>query len=102
MKLYALAMSAQAIASWFFLRGLAFIYLIAFASLLPQALGLWGEHGVLPIANLLPAARQVYGNSAYIHLPSLFWFRSTDFVLLALAWLGILVSLLALFGFAQG
>ena len=31
-----------------FLRGLALVYFIAFASLIPQILGLIGEHGIVP------------------------------------------------------
>jgi hypothetical protein len=37
-----------------FLRGLALVYFIAFASLIPQILGLIGEHGILPAIELAP------------------------------------------------
>jgi hypothetical protein len=57
----------------FFLRGLAVIYLIAFASLLPQITGLIGSNGILPAGH-------------------------SDALLLAIAWSGIACSVLLLVG----
>jgi hypothetical protein len=37
-----------------FLRGLALVYFIAFASLIPQILGLIGEHGIVPVIETVP------------------------------------------------
>jgi hypothetical protein len=91
-----------ALASWLFLRGLAVVYLMAFVSLLPQALGLWGSGGILPITMFLSSAERALGFSAYWHFPTVFWLRSGDTWLIAFIWLGILSSLLALIGFAQG
>ena len=47
------------------LRGLAIIYLIAFASLLPQVHGLIGSHGILPAHDYLQSLYTDYGRGAY-------------------------------------
>ena len=91
-----------ALAAWIFLRGLALIYLMAFVSLLPQALGLWGSGGIMPISMFLSSAERALGYGAYWHFPTLFWARWTDSFLLTCIWLGILSSLLAFIGVAQG
>jgi hypothetical protein len=64
-----------------FLRGLAVIYLIAFASLLPQIDGLIGVHGVLPARDYLENIHSEYGASAYVLFPTLAWLNSSDLFL---------------------
>jgi predicted DCC family thiol-disulfide oxidoreductase YuxK len=84
--------------SWLFLRLLGAIYLIAFASFGVQAAGLIGSHGILPVAEFLPAVRQYLGASAYWSAPTVLWFGSTDACLKAV-WLGgVLLSLAVLLG----
>jgi hypothetical protein len=61
-----------------FLRSLGCVYLIAFLSLWMQLDGLIGEHGILPIAEYLPAAREHFGDNAPFILPTLCWFNSSD------------------------
>lgn len=95
-------MESYAIASWIFLRGISIVYLIAFATLLNQALGLWGSQGILPASQFLSAVQSALGAKGYWYVPTVFWFKSSDAALLAVLWLGILASLLALLGVAQG
>ena len=50
---------------WVSLRLLGVTYLLAFASLTPQVLGLVGTEGLLPIGDFLDRAREFYGEQAY-------------------------------------
>lgn len=81
-----------------FLRGLAVIYLIAFASLLPQMSGLIGSHGILPAQNYLETVRSEYGSSSYGLFPTLAWLNSSDRFLIAMVWSGIALSILLIVG----
>jgi len=78
-----------AIAAGLFLRGLGLVYAIAFASLGSQALGLYGAHGILPVAHLLAAVRERAGASAPFYVPTLFWLGAGDPVLAATCWIGV-------------
>src|SRR5262245_6763984 len=80
-----------------FLRGLAVIYLIAFATLLPQMSGLIGSNGILPAHEYLQNIRADYGSEAYVLFPTLAWFNSSDVFLKAIGWLGIGFALLLFF-----
>ena len=80
---------------WLFLRLLALVYLIAFASLAPQLRGLVGEQGLLPAADLLDRAGEFYGAAAYYEFPTLAWLGPGDAGLLAICWAGILLALAA-------
>jgi len=81
-----------------FIKLLAIVYLMAFASLWPQIVGLVGANGVSPAAETLTAMRADYGWHAYLDVPSLFWFAKTDGALKALCGLGCCAALLLLFG----
>jgi hypothetical protein len=76
-----------------FLRGLALIYLIAFASLLPQMSGLIGAHGILPAHDYLETVRSDYGSSSYTLFPTLAWIDSSDIFIKGLIWAGVAFSL---------
>lgn len=91
-----------ALSSWFFARALGLIYVVAFVSLAVQAKGLWGERGILPIGGLFKAVEKETSVERYVHFPSLFWFDSSDKVIVGAAWVGAVAALLAVFGFAQG
>jgi hypothetical protein len=82
-----------------FLRGLAVIYLIAFASLLPQIDGLIGSNGILPAHDYLQNVHSEFGARAYTLLPTLAWLNSSDVFLHAMVWAGIVLSLLLFIGF---
>ncbi len=81
-----------------FLRGIAAIYLIAFASLLPQIDGLIGSHGILPANHYLEAVHSEYGSGGYLLFPTLAWLNSSDVFLHAMVWAGIALSLALLAG----
>src|SRR4051812_50229672 len=59
--------------TWLFLRALAVIHLIAFASFWVQLDGLVGPHGLLPAQAYLDAVRDHYGPASYRLLPTLCW-----------------------------
>jgi predicted DCC family thiol-disulfide oxidoreductase YuxK len=82
-----------------FLRSLGGIYLIAFLSLWTQVDGLIGEHGILPIAEYLPAVREQIGGTAPFLLPTLCWLNSSDAFLHFLCGAGAVISILLIAGF---
>lgn len=88
------------IARRLFIVGIALVYAIAFGSLLPQILGLVGEHGIVPIADRLPALRDQIGERAFVHVPTLLWFDASDFVLRVSVGVGFAASLLLALGIA--
>ena len=83
-----------------FLRLLGFVYFAAFLSLAVQVIPLLGHTGLLPVDTFLS---HFPGSSMdnFIRLPSLFWFHISDSLLLSLAWVGVMLSLLVLLGFAN-
>jgi lipase maturation factor 1 len=83
-----------------FLRSLGGIYLIAFLSLRFQVDGLIGENGILPIGQYLGAVREQVGSDAYLALPTLCWFDSSNATLHLLCGAGAVVSVLLMLGLA--
>jgi predicted DCC family thiol-disulfide oxidoreductase YuxK/uncharacterized membrane protein YphA (DoxX/SURF4 family) len=88
-----------------FLRGLALIYLIAFASLLAQIPGLAGSHGIVPVQSLMEtlqtaAARDHIGLARFHAVPTLAWWNASDAALNWQCAAGVGLSLLLLFGIA--
>ncbi len=80
-----------------FIRLMGVVYLIAFASLAVQVVGLVGKNGITPIAEYLPRVYEKLGTDAYWSLPTLCWFDATDEFLKFLCWGGVgLASLLVL------
>ena len=73
-----------------FVRLLGLVYLIAFASLWPQIVGLIGSNGISPAGQTLVAMRADYGWRAYLDVPSLFWLSQSDATLKAFARLAAL------------
>ncbi len=93
-------MSDFQLSRWVFLRLLGFIYLLAFASLTPQIIGLVGVDGLLPATEYLERAKEFYGAQAYTALPTLGWLSASDGALLGLCWGGIALSAVAIVGVA--
>jgi len=87
------------ISRWLFFRFLGVISLIAFVSLWSQVMGLVGEEGILPAAPFLKAVANQYGPERFYLLPTLFWFGASDVVIHIFCGLGVLASLLLLYGF---
>jgi hypothetical protein len=86
-----------------FLRFLGGIYLVAFSSLSQQVLPLLGRDGLLPIPWFLKNYAADHGGAfnGFLKLPSIFWLGAPDVLLLAGAYLGALLALLVLLGFAN-
>ena len=81
------------IARWLWLRALGIVYFSAFFALLFQVKGLIGTHGILPAVDLLTEAQQA-GALRFWYVPSLLWISSSDHMLMALMWAGLIASLL--------
>lgn len=81
---------------WLFLRGLALIYLAAFASMAVQIEGLVGSEGILPAAEWLAAQKAALGGGRYWRQPTLFWLGISDGMLLASCYAGLAAALLLL------
>src|SRR5277367_6745469 len=80
------------VARWLFLRALGLIYLSAFFALLFQARGLIGLQGILPAAEYLQTMRPL-GVLRFWYAPTLLWFSSSDRLLMALCWIGLIASI---------
>jgi hypothetical protein len=75
---------------WIFLRALGSIYFSAFYSLLLQIRGLNGPNGILPAKEFLTRVAQVFpGLQKFWFAPTLLWWSSGDFALIALCWAGL-------------
>jgi hypothetical protein len=82
-------------------RGLGVIDAVAFWASWRQMDGLIGSHGLLPSAQFLSRIRALLGTSAFVELPTLFWFGCSDTAMHALCLLGLALSLAAAAGFAN-
>ena len=91
-----------AYSTWIFNRAISLVYLIAFLSLVFQAKGLWGSHGILPIAQFKKAVEERVEPSDYIKVPGIFWLSTSDDMIEGVAITGVVAATLALIGFAQG
>lgn len=87
---------------WLFLRLLAAIYLIAFASLAVQITGLIGAHGILPIGGYLAAVSRALGARGYWSMPTVFWIAHGDAFLNGVCLAGVAISLVLIPGFLKG
>jgi hypothetical protein len=89
-------------ARWsFFLRALAGVFAVAFASLAVQITGLVGEGGISPAAELLRVVREQFGVERFVLIPTLFWVDASEGTLVGAAWAGVLVAGLAVMGWAN-
>jgi len=86
-----------------FLRFLGFIYFFAFLSLVRQIVPLIGNQGLLPAANFLQnfSSQYIWKISAFLKLPSVFWFHLSDNTLQTLAVIGLILAFIVLIGFAN-
>ncbi|HYC57185.1 MAG TPA: lipase maturation factor family protein [Candidatus Binatia bacterium] len=84
---------------WLLSRGVALVYLVAFASLAVQIQGLYGSDGILPISSYLEWLRGRGGPEVWQSYPSLLWLGHGDAALAAFCWSGIFASLAWLAGF---
>jgi hypothetical protein len=80
---------------WMFLRALGVIFGSAFYSLLLQIHGLIGRNGILPAARYLDSLRESAPGIGHLWAaPTVLWLGAGDAALTALAWVGLVVSIL--------
>ena len=90
-----------AITQWLFLRLLAAIYIVAFASLAVQVTGLLGEHGISPAHDFFGRVGTDLGWMRFWAAPSVFWWNSTDTILVGAAWAGVVLGAVLLAGYLE-
>ena len=85
------------------LRLLGAIYAVAFLVAINQIVPLMGANGLLPVGLYLGRISEALGSTGagFERLPSLFWFVHSDASLLAVAWIGFVLSCVVLAGFAN-
>src|SRR5262245_3721962 len=85
------------------LRLLGFVYCAAFLSLALQVVPLLGHDGLLPASDFLARGLDHAGSRAQAmrEVPTIFWFGSSDRVLVTASWVGLALSVPVLLGFAN-
>ena len=86
--------------TWLFIRLLAVVYAIAFASLAVQVRGLIGHDGILPARGWLDAVHAQLGPAGHWYVPTLFWFGAGDGALVGLCVAGTVLAVLLFVGLA--
>lgn len=86
--------SSDVVARLLVQRGLALVYLVAFAVALNQFRGLLGSRGLTPISDFVDG-------TTFRQTPSIFVWRSTDRFFLTSCWLGMALSVAAFAGFVD-
>ena len=77
-----------------FIKLLALIYFIAFASFSSQIIALAGQDGILPLVDLLEQADTRFGWKRFLAFPTVFWINAGDTALTAVTWLGCAFAVL--------
>ena len=90
---------AYVLSGWLFLRLLGLVYLAAFVSLGTQIKGLVGSQGILPAKEFL-LAKQNWGPSRFVQIPTLCWWNASDAFLQFLCWSGGVLAVLLFVGIA--
>ncbi|MEE2752066.1 MAG: hypothetical protein VX519_11610, partial [Myxococcota bacterium] len=80
------------------LRGLGLVYLVAFASLGVQVLGLIGSEGILPAVDTLEFVYDRIGRSGWWRMPTAFWFNASDLALSSGCVVGVILGAGVLLG----
>jgi len=89
---------------FFYIRFLGLIYFLVFFPLIFQYQGLLGKNGLQPITPYLTRLKDYFLSIDQSYLwshPTLFWFSQTDFYALTMASIGLILSLIVLFGYAN-
>ena len=81
------------IGRWLFLRAMGLIYFSAFYALLFQVKGLIGTQGILPAGEYLDDARSL-GAARFWYAPTLLWLSSSNHMLMALMWAGLIAAVI--------
>lgn len=83
-----------------YLRALAVVHAIAFASFGVQVRGLIGAHGIVPANEWITAVREQLGGSAFLDAPTIFWWGAPNWALVSVCAAGVIAALLLFVGFA--
>ena len=85
------------------LRLLGIIYAVAFLVAANQILPLIGSDGLLPLDHFISSVQDSLGGTwpAFRRLPSIFWFNHSDTMLVAIAWIGFVLSCVVVAGYAN-
>ncbi len=86
--------SCHLLPRWLFLRALGLIYFSAFLSLLFQIRGLIGPGGILPAGEYLRAVTNSVGFARFWYAPTLLWLSTSNHMLMAICWIGLIASVL--------
>src|SRR5262245_48079597 len=89
---------AYTIIAYYFPRFVGAMYFFAFFPFLFQITGLIGKKGIMPVALFLDWVSKRLKKRAYYILPTLFWINASDRALVTLVILGVIFSLLLMFG----
>src|SRR3984893_9919025 len=84
------------------LRLLGFVYAVAFL-VAQQLVPLIGEHGLTPANHFLASVQTQLGSqtAGMLRVPTLFWFGISDNALSIFSWIGFILSLVVLGGYAN-
>jgi hypothetical protein len=85
------------------LRLLGIIYAVAFLVLINEIVPLIGSEGLTPLNIYVKEIKNALGSTGagFMRLPSLFWFFDSDTSLLTFAWIGFILSLVVVAGYAN-
>ncbi|HVS92187.1 MAG TPA: lipase maturation factor family protein [Mucilaginibacter sp.] len=85
------------------LRVLGIVYAVGFLVAINQIVPLIGAHGLLPLDNYLKQVSAALGSpgAGFVRLPSIFWLWHSDNALLAVSWIGFILSLVMLAGYVN-
>jgi hypothetical protein len=85
------------------LRLLGIIYAVAFLVLINEVIPLIGSDGLTPVNIYLDEIKNSLGSTgtSFMRLPSLFWFFHSDASLITFAWIGFILSLVVVAGYAN-
>ena len=86
--------SSYELVSAVFIKLLAVVYFIAFASLSGQIVALAGHDGILPITEMLQQANIQLDWTRFLAYPTIFWINAGDTALTAATWIGCAFSVL--------
>ncbi len=89
--------SGRLIPRWIFLRCLGLIYFSAFFALKFQIRGLIGPDGILPAHEYLEAVARQFPGSRLWFAPTLLWLSTSNHMLMAICWAGMIAALLIVF-----
>ncbi len=82
-----------------FPRLVGIVYVLAFAGLIPQILGIGGSRGTQPVRIWLDAVRRDYpGPRRFFEFPTVLWLNSSDTFLRVIPWLGVGCGVCAIYG----